>query len=94
MPDDSGLEEDDLYIHSLGRNTYQAWRCDGTDPVVWTTLVEGKAYELSGDQRPRAFVMTEGGQPSWVLPDTVERAYKKLRHVQLQDAKGKSKGEY
>ncbi|EKM52258.1 uncharacterized protein PHACADRAFT_30792 [Phanerochaete carnosa HHB-10118-sp] len=85
------LQQNELYIHFLGCNTYQAWRCDRTDPVVWFELTEGKVYELPDEEHPRAFIVTESGLPSWVLPHTVEHVYKRLRHVNSQDAKGKSK---
>lgn len=82
---DRGLQRFDIFIHAYSQTQYQAWRCETINPIRWTPLVEGRAYKLPGQARQRTFVITEGGQPSWVLPDTVGRAYKKFKHFARQD---------
>ncbi len=82
------LEKYDLFIHEYARMKYQVWRCEEIRPILWTFLPQGTQHTLPGQKTPRTFVMTDSGQPSWVLPDTRDRQYK---HVPL-DTKGKRRG--
>lgn len=77
----AGVEVDDLFIHEHGQNQIQAWCCDSISPPVWSPITQGVQRVLTGQTIPRAFVITDGGQPSWVLPDTIGRQYK---HVKLE----------
>ena len=67
----------DFYIHSPAPETYQIWRCEALLPEIqWVALAEGSLCNISGHNEARAFIMTDGGQPSLVAPNTVARLYK------------------
>lgn len=86
LPITYGLELNDLYVHFYDAEKYQIWICEDVVPIVrWTSIAEGCQCELRGMDTARTLVMTDGGQPSWVLPHSVERLYKHVR-------KGKQRG--
>ncbi|PSR82698.1 hypothetical protein PHLCEN_2v5985, partial [Hermanssonia centrifuga] len=86
IPSQSGLQVRDLYVHEFGGGNYQIWRCEQMNPLIWKSLPQGTQEILPGQNTSRAFVVTESGQPSWVLPHTIGRLYK---WVQLDTNKGK-----
>ncbi|KAJ3549446.1 hypothetical protein NM688_g5174 [Phlebia brevispora] len=79
LNDDFGLAVGDIFIHKFASQSYQVWRCQAVRSIpLWESLEVGTQDKLPGQKYARAFVITDGGQPSWVLPDTVERFYKYL----------------
>ena len=66
----------DLFIHTYAIDRHQIWRCTELQPLTWLPVLEGSQYHLAGKDSRRVLIVTEGGQPAWVLPDTVGRLYK------------------
>ena len=74
LPRDMGVQLEDIFIHSW-RGNYQAWRCTRVNPEVWTSVAMMDTLIRAGDDRPRQFVITDGGRPSLVVPGSVQRRY-------------------
>lgn len=83
IPASYGLQEQDLFIHTFRQNQHQIWRCISLSPLRWEALTQGHEYVLPDHPIPRTFVITEGGLPSWVCADTVERQYKRTRKAAI-----------
>lgn len=75
LPEEFGTKVDDLYIHTY-QGRVQCWICDSLSPRVWSPLTQGSVRMTSVGQR--VFVLTPGGQPSWVQADTIGRLYKHI----------------
>lgn len=74
---DHELEEHDMFIHTHGPNKHQIWQWVSSR---WETMVEGAPATFLGAGPHRILVITEHGQPSLVLPETVQRLYKRVKN--------------
>lgn len=76
------LQVNDLFIHTHGPNLHQVWRCVALRPKLrWSVIREGELSDFPGVGSNRVFVITDKGQPSWVLPETIGRLYKRVRNT-------------
>ena len=81
LPKSSGIEPFDLFLHRIpAKGDVQAWRWEPQNDKVlaWKHLTIGKELTVPGLNKPRIFVLTEQGKPSFVTPGTIERRYNNL----------------
>ena len=81
LPKASGIEPFDLFLHRIpAKGDVQAWRWEPQNDKVlaWKLLTIGQEIKVPGLNKPRIFVLTEQGKPSFVTPGTIERRYNNL----------------
>ena len=81
LPKESGIQPFDLFLHRIfATDGVQAWRWEpeNEEEFVWRLLTIGKELHVPGLNKPRIFVLTEQGKPSFVTPGTIERRYNNL----------------
>ncbi|KAI0082154.1 hypothetical protein K474DRAFT_1703165 [Panus rudis PR-1116 ss-1] len=79
----------DLYLHRVPGRDVQAWiynSPDGKSACQWVLIQQGASVKLPSSERPRYFVVTKAGKPSFVSTGTLAKNYASLQGA--NEAKG------